>query len=188
MLCWVSPERWGGVLLSVWPSLMVQILVVLLFISPYNQSTGPTQRGRDEAVIPGGYHTQAEPCNLQNYTNLGWNWLNRQIRLVFQHQPETCSNERTCKAHANRAKACDARSLSEVPDHDADKQSHVSVRVCARIFKRFGVPVKFHANLQKCDLATLQLRHHSFETVPVWSRLAQTLVITSHRLETAGSI
>lgn len=61
------------------------------------QSLDRTQRRRDEAVIP-GVATHRLVCNPQNYTNLLCNWLNLQIRLVLQHQPDKAySSEQTQK-------------------------------------------------------------------------------------------
>lgn len=77
-------------------------------LSPYNHSIRHTQHGRDEAVIP-GVTTHKQACNLQNYTNLVWNWLSLQIRLVLQHQPKAYSSEYTC---TNKQTVCKLWMLS----------------------------------------------------------------------------
>lgn len=70
-----------------WPHRTVQSCVTGFCLRPYNHSIRHPQHGGDEAVIP-GVATHKQACNPQNYTNLLWNWLNLQIRLVLQHQPE----------------------------------------------------------------------------------------------------
>ena len=86
---WMNPESWASHQrsdTSVWPQHMVHSSLTRFCLRPDNHSIRHTQHGGDEPVIP-EVNTHKQACNPQNYTNLLWNWLNLQIRLVLQHQP-----------------------------------------------------------------------------------------------------
>lgn len=113
---WMNPASWASFQrsLAVWPHHAVQSSVIepcslIEFrLRPDNHSIRHTQHGGDEAVIP-GVTTHKQACNPKHYTNLLWNWLNLQIRLVLRPQQHT----HTLYVQINSGKAFDAQFLSE---------------------------------------------------------------------------
>ena len=99
----MNPESWASHQrseTSVWPQHTAHSSLIRFCLRPDKHSIRHTQHEGDEPVIP-EVNTHKQACNPQNYTNLLWNWLNLQIRLVLQHQPDRAQSSGQTHTHTH---------------------------------------------------------------------------------------